>query len=235
MDTIALLGETFAPLAGKHILDIGCGRGEIARDLIAQGARITGVDPAKEAIATARRVAPEAALTVASAEALPFPDDYFDGTVFLNSLHHVAPGAMGAALDEAARVTRPGGLVVVIEPLAAGSFFSALKLIEDETEVRRQAQDALAAALARGPLQSLRSVIFTRSEAFLRFDAFVERATTANPARRDTIACNGKAIEAAFRAHAERDADGRYRLDQPLKGDVLLRPAVPVSPERGAV
>jgi SAM-dependent methyltransferase len=235
MDTIALLGETFAPLAGKHILDIGCGGGELARALIARGARVTGVDPAKEAIAAARRVVPEAALNIASAEALPFPDDYFDGAVFLNSLHHVAPSVMGTALDEAARVTRPGGIVVVIEPLAAGSFFAALKLIEDETEVRRRAQDALAAALARGPLQSLRSVIFTRSEAFLGLDAFVERATAANPARRDNLARNGEAIEAAFRAHAERGADGRYRLDQPLKGDILLRPASPVPPERGAV
>jgi SAM-dependent methyltransferase len=235
MDTISLLGETFAPLARKHILDIGCGGGNLARALIAGGARVTGIDPAKEAIAAARRIAPDAALSVASAEALPFPDDHFDGAVFLNSLHHVPPGGMGAALDEAARVTRPGGLIVVIEPLAAGSFFSALKLIEDETEVRRQAQDALAVALVRGPLQSLRSAIFTRSEAFLGFDAFVERATAANPERRDTIARNGKAIEAAFRAHAEQDADGRYRLEQPLKGDILLRPAVPVSPERGAV
>jgi hypothetical protein len=78
-------------------------------------------------------------------------------------------------------------------------------------------------------------VIFTRCEAFFGFDAFIERATAANPARRDTIARNGKAIEAAFRAHAERGADGRYRFEQPLKGDILLRPAVPVSPERGAV
>ena len=229
MDTIGLLAETFAPLAGKHILDIGCGGGHLARALIARGASVTGVDSEQQAIAAARRLASNAAFHVASAEALPFADGHFDGVVFLNSLHHLAPSGMAAALDEAARVTMPGGLVVVIEPLAEGSFFSAFMPIEDETEVRRQAQDVLAAALTRGPLQRLRSVTFTRSEAFLGFEAFVERATAANPARRDTIARDRRAIEAAFRAHATRDADGRYRLDQPLKADILLHPTVPQS------
>lgn len=229
MDAVGFLVEAFTPLAGKHILDIGCGGGHLARALIARGASVTGVDSEQAAIAIARRVAPNAALHVASAEALPFADGRFDGTVFLNSLHHLIPGGMATALNEAARVTMPGGLVVVIEPLAEGSFFSAFMPIEDETAVRRQAQDALAAALTRGPLQSLRSVIFTRSEAFLGFETFVERATAANPARRDTIARDRRAIEAAFRAHAARDADGRYRLDQPLKADILLRPSVPQS------
>ena len=100
MDTISLLVETFAPIASKRILDLGCGGGQLARALSKQGARVTGIDPAEQAIEAARQAAPEARFEVASAERLPFPDGKFDGAVFLNSLHHLPRAVMVDALNE---------------------------------------------------------------------------------------------------------------------------------------
>lgn len=47
---------------------------------------------------------------------------------------------MDRSLAEAARVIRPGGLLIVMEPLAEGGFFDALRIVEDETAVRVAAQ-----------------------------------------------------------------------------------------------
>jgi ubiquinone/menaquinone biosynthesis C-methylase UbiE len=221
MDTISLLLETFAPIASMRILDLGCGAGQLARALARHGARVTGIDPAEEAIETARRVAPEARFEVASAERLPFPDRQFDGAVFLNSLHHVPRAVMGGALNEAGRVTSAGGFVVVIEPLASGGFFEAFRLIDDETEVRGHAQDAVSAAPLFGLLKPVRSVTFTRSERFADFDRFLDRAVAAQPERRGIVTPIRGRLEAAFRQHSWVSPEGLRHLDQPLKADIL--------------
>src|ERR1700709_1500877 len=123
MDALTLIRETFAPLAGKRILDIGCGPGTLAKRLAAEGAAVTGIDPGTAALTKARESVPAAWFEPASAEALPFPDASFDGAVMLNALHHVPRPAV--ALVEAARVLVTGGGPGPAEPPAPGRFFSA--------------------------------------------------------------------------------------------------------------
>ncbi|MGH1573008.1 class I SAM-dependent methyltransferase [Methylobacterium sp. P31] len=106
MDALTLIRETFVPLPGKRILDIGCGPGTLAKGLVEAGASVTGIDPGEAALARARATVPAARFEAASGEALPFPDGSFDGAVLLNALHHVPNPA--AALAEAARVLAPG-------------------------------------------------------------------------------------------------------------------------------
>lgn len=222
MDALTLIRETFAPLPGKRILDIGCGPGTLAKRLVEDGAAVTGVDPGVAALAEARDAVPDARFEAASAEALPFPEASFDGAVMLNALHHVPDPA--AALREAARILAPGGTLVVVEPLAEGSFFDALRPIEDETAVRAAAQDAIAAALSGGAVLCRQDVTVARREAFATLDAFLARVSAVDPAREATIRARRPIVEAAFLSAAEREADGRYALVQPLRIHVL-RPA----------
>ncbi|MCJ2139953.1 class I SAM-dependent methyltransferase [Methylobacterium sp. E-066] len=219
MDALTLIRETFAPLPGKRVLDIGCGAGTLAQRLAEDGAAVTGVDPGAAALEKARFAVPGARFEAASAEALPFPDGSFDGAVMLNALHHVPDPA--AALAEAARILVPDGILVVVEPLAEGSFFDALRPIEDETAVRAAAQDAIAAALASGAFLCRQDVTVARRETFAALDAFLARVSAVDPAREATIRARRPVVEAAFRAAAEREADGRYALVQPLRIHVL--------------
>ncbi len=227
MDSMRLIEEALAPLAGKTILDIGCGGGFLARSLSRRGAEVVGIDVSPGEIERARKQAPAARFEVAGAEALPFADASFDGAIFLNSLHHVAPAAMAAALAEAARITRPDGVVVVIEPLADGTFFAAFREIEDETAVRQEAEDAIRAALDGRGLDLVRRAVFVRRERFAGLDAFLDMASAADPGRTDAIAGRRRAIEAAFREHAAPDPEGGgFVLDQPMRAHVLRpRPA----------
>ena len=219
MDALTLIRDTFAPLSGKRILDIGCGPGTLARRLVDAGAAVTGIDPGAAALARARASVPEARFEAATGESLPFPEASFDGAVMLNALHHVPDPA--AALGEAARVLAPGGLLVVVEPLAQGSFFDALRPIEDETAVRAAAQEAIAAALAHGAFACRRDVTVERRERFDALDAFLARVSAVDPARAATIQAKRPVVEAAFLNAAVREADGGYGLVQPLRIHVL--------------
>lgn len=220
MDALSLIRETFAPLDGKPILDIGCGPGTLAKALAADGAAVTGVDPGEAALARARAAVPGARFEAASGEALPFPEASFQGAVMLNALHHVPDPAR--ALAEAARVLRPGYALVVVEPLASGSFFDALKPIEDETAIRAAAQAAIAAAIGSGDFACARDLTIERRERFASIDAFFDRVTSVDPARAATIQARRETAEEAFSAAAEREADGRFALVQPLRIHVLM-------------
>jgi ubiquinone/menaquinone biosynthesis C-methylase UbiE len=96
-------------LAGRRVLDVGCGTGQVARALTDLGARVWGIDPSAEMLARARATAPRAAFKEGRGEALPFKDRWFERGVFRLVLHLVD---RSRALSEARRVLVPGGRVV---------------------------------------------------------------------------------------------------------------------------
>lgn len=97
---------------GKEVLDLGCAGGFMAEALALRGANVTGIDPAAEAINSARAHAREGGLRigydVGRGEALPYDDASFDAVVCVDVLEHVAD--LPTALAEVARALRPGGL-----------------------------------------------------------------------------------------------------------------------------
>jgi 2-polyprenyl-6-hydroxyphenyl methylase/3-demethylubiquinone-9 3-methyltransferase len=97
--------------ADRDVLDLGCAGGFMAEALARRGARVTGIDPASEAIAAAQRHAGEAELDirydVGVGEDLPYADASFDVVVCVDVLEHVAD--LPTVIGEVARVLRPGG------------------------------------------------------------------------------------------------------------------------------
>ncbi len=119
-----LMVRQAAPRPGQHALDLCCGTGDIAFALAAAGARVTGVDFSEPMLAVARRRAtrlerahgprprlPE--FLQGDALALPFPDATFDIVTIAYGLRNLAD--IHAGLSEMARVTRPGGRLVVLD------------------------------------------------------------------------------------------------------------------------
>ena len=204
----------------RNILDIGCGRGDFAAGLIEAGYRVTGVDPQPEAITRARQKVLRANFLVGTAEALPIEPGNFDAAVFLNALHHVTPGAMGRALLGAKRSLRAGGFVIVIEPLAEGSFFELLRIVDDESAVRTAAQAAIREASATGLLTIHSSHNYLRRETFRDASQFIERIIAADPARAVAARQFSDWLSEIFGRMAEAEGDG-FTLVQPIKVDVL--------------
>lgn len=216
-DTLAEIVAALAPIEGRAVLDVGCGHGRLTAALAKRGANVSAVDPDGAAVAAARLAAPEARVEQAGGEALPFDDASFDGVVALNSLHHVPGEHLAAALAGMARVARPGAPVLIVEPLAEGSFFDAMRPLEDETAIRASAQDAIVEACRDGgPLRLLAVDEFERVEPFRDVAQFIERLIAVDPARRAAVPAARPMVEKLFATLAEPAAGG-FTLRQPLR------------------
>jgi len=115
--------DQIVPAPGRRTLEIGCGEGRVARDLVRRGHTVTGVDASPTLLRYAREAAPGGRYSEADAAALPFPDGAFDLVVAYNALMDIAD--MPGAVHEAARVLEPGGrfCLCVTHPLNdAGAF-----------------------------------------------------------------------------------------------------------------
>ncbi len=140
----AHLSRTVA-LAGRRVIDVGSGSGELVRWLRSQGADVVGVECGETMIGLAREADADhpSAYVDGTAQALPLPDGQADVVVMANSLHHVPADAMDEALREAHRVLGPGGILYVSEPVAEGSGHELVAIVDDETAVRELAQQAI--------------------------------------------------------------------------------------------
>jgi ubiquinone/menaquinone biosynthesis C-methylase UbiE len=102
--------DVVMPLAaGKQVLEVGCGTGLILERLATVSQRAVGVDVSAGMLNKARERGLEVVL--GSATDLPFADESFDVVCSFKVLAHVPD--IGTALAEIARVTRPGGQMVV--------------------------------------------------------------------------------------------------------------------------
>lgn len=115
-DEVRLLGE----VAGRDVLEVGCGAAQCARWLAGQGARVTGFDLSGRQLRHARRIDEELGraplrLVQADATALPFADASFDlACSAFGAVPFVADSAR--LMREVARVLRPGGRWVFSVP-----------------------------------------------------------------------------------------------------------------------
>jgi ubiquinone/menaquinone biosynthesis C-methylase UbiE len=120
--------DTLQPRPGRRILDVGCGRGKaqvhLSRLRLTQ-VELFAVDVVPErvqaALAASRSHNIRAGFAAADACALPFPDATFDSTFTVAVLQHI--NDVSGAVAELARVTRPGGRIVAVEPDNAARYF----------------------------------------------------------------------------------------------------------------
>lgn len=211
-------------LRGARIIDVGCGGGGLVRHLTREGARVSGIECSEEQLNRARaaeRVGDEDYL-FGYGEDLPLPDASVDIAVYSNSLHHVPVENQLDALRETARVLRSGGLLYVQEPLAEGSAFELVRPVDDETEVRARAREAIARAAREPGLEERLEYRYLTRVRFADFEDFREDVILVDSRRLARFEDRADAMREAFACLGERRADGWY-FDQPTRVNVIAK------------
>jgi 2-polyprenyl-3-methyl-5-hydroxy-6-metoxy-1,4-benzoquinol methylase len=99
---------------GAWVLDLGCGCGvPVARDLVAAGLAVTGVDLSDVQIERARTLVPDATFVRADATQVSFPDGSFDAVVCLYMLIHVPLAEQPPLLARIASWLVPAGVALL--------------------------------------------------------------------------------------------------------------------------
>ncbi|MEK7406916.1 MAG: class I SAM-dependent methyltransferase [Acidobacteriota bacterium] len=109
---VRLILEYFGDLAGKRVLDVGCGKGRFARVLAAEYPR-AGICALDLAVAMLKCVPPGIRACAGSMTELPFADGTFDAAYATESLEHAVE--IERAVAEICRVVKPGGRIVIID------------------------------------------------------------------------------------------------------------------------
>lgn len=116
-----LVLEYLVPVQGKRILEVACGRGGFASVLASRGAIMCGADFSTAALQICRQKASQdimpssrIAFSRADAHHLPFATCAFDLVISCETIEHLTDPS--AALQEMARVCKPGGLLYLTTP-----------------------------------------------------------------------------------------------------------------------
>lgn len=200
---------------GLAVIELGCGDARLVREMLelglARSVVALEVDERQHAKNLAR---PMSGLTFrqASATAVPYPDDLFDLALMLKSLHHIPLHGMGRALDEVARVLKPGGWFYVSEPVYDGTLNSIVKLFNDEGMVRMSAQLALDEALDRhdSPWKALQEQHFDMPVSYASCADFEQRMLYPTFADHRVDEPVLQAVRTAYAQHAAPDGSARF-------------------------
>ncbi len=230
-DTLPLITDELDLLASLvhlsdcQLIEPGCGPARLASALVARypGTHVTGLEVDERQHAK-NLAAPPPGLTFlqAGAQAIPFADASFDGALMLKSLHHVPMPLMAQALDEVARVLRPGGWFYVSEPVYAGPLNEIMRLFNDEGVVRAAAQQALDQALATGAWAAASEHRFAMPVHFSDFATFEARMMQPTFANHQIDAPLREAIRQRFESNMGPDG---VRLTRPMHVRLLHKKA----------
>lgn len=200
-------------LDGRDVLDVGCGAGDMVRWFRHQGARPVGVECGDAMRRRAIAADPEHADDYIDAvgQDLPFDDASFDVVHLMASLHHVPVDDMSAAIAEAARVVRPGGVVYVVEPAVEEPDDDVLHPVVDERVERTAAQAAIDGAGEHG-LEIVERFEFEREVIVADFDEWMAEITDIETDRAHALATHRDEIREKFE-----------RLGRPVDGGRAFR------------
>jgi SAM-dependent methyltransferase len=119
-----LLGD----VRGKTVFDMGCGSGETIIPLVRRGAQVNGIDISPELIAFAQRRLKASDLSanvrVGSAYETGMPDGSVDVVFCMALIHHLD---IATVRDEMKRILRPGGYIVLKEPIRFSKGYDLLR------------------------------------------------------------------------------------------------------------
>ena len=112
---IALARKQLGDPARLSVLDVGCGTGITLGVLASRFQKAMGVDISDKMVDEAKRRVPACEFKAFDGASIPAADGTYDLVYAINVFHHVPPPRRAALVADMARVTKPGGLVAILE------------------------------------------------------------------------------------------------------------------------
>lgn len=214
------------PWEGADVLELGCGRARVTRQLAEQlplaSVVATEVDliqlEKNQAIADLSKVR----FMQGGMEAIPLADGSVDIAIMLKSLHHVPARFLDPGFAEVQRVLRPGGHLCLLEPVYAGDFNAILSLFNDERLVREEAFAALCRAVEQGLFGHSGQHFFETPGHYPDWESFESSTLKVTHMEHDISPELHEEIKGAFMAHL--GSEGAFFL-KPSRIDLLQKPA----------
>ena len=134
------------------ILEVGCGDGRLTGELTQISGLTVAMDIFEDQLKLAQRsIGSPIQVVTARGEMLPITANHIDAVVFTLSLHHHQNP--GKALNEAVRVLKEDGKILVLEPDASTELSKLFAILHDESDEYELAE----AAIAQSGLKEIRS------------------------------------------------------------------------------
>ncbi len=215
----------YLPLKGARVLELGCGRAWMTRCMIEAFAPATIVATEVDRIQHEKNLQiddlPMVRFVYGGAEAIDQPDASMDIVIMLKSLHHVPLEQMDPALQEIARVLKPGGLAYISEPVYRGDLNEIMRLFHDEKEVRGAAFQAVTRAVEQGTLELVEQIFFNAPGHYRDFTHFENRMLNVTHTEHRIDDALYQQIQLAFNQHMTPDG---AHFQKPSRVDLLRRP-----------
>jgi SAM-dependent methyltransferase len=157
-------------ITGLDVLEIGCGKGRITRDLAKYAKRVVATDPDALALEKAQTLVAAGNVTfVHEPCGVPvLPPGSFDAALYTLSLHHVPADEMSASLSATADLLNKNGVIIFVEPGDTGTFTMAKERFGAGSGDERPAREAAIAAMHALDRWTLGETILFRT--FFQFD-----------------------------------------------------------------
>jgi ubiquinone/menaquinone biosynthesis C-methylase UbiE len=202
--------------AGR-VLDLGCGGGHVGFKAAPYAKEVVAYDLSAEMLAALSREAAKRGIAnlvtkQGRAEHLPFDDGSFDVVLSRFSAHHWQD--FPAALREARRVLKSGGIAAFVDVVSPGSplldtFLQAIELFRDPSHVRNYSCAEWRSAVAAAGFTPAAA---TERRLRLDFASWVERMGTPE-IHRQAIRSLQSRMPAEVLSHFAIEADGSFTLD----------------------
>jgi len=208
-------------LNSKNILDVGCGDGWFlswVSNFIRYG---IGIDPSKEQINIAKTKINDKKISFMNigAESIHTMNKKFDLIFFFNSFHHVPEKLMFEALNQSSKSMSDSSLLIIVEPIAKGNFYSFMKEIDDEYYVRLKAyQNILNCKNAK--LSILKEIFYEEIKSFDSYNQCIKFLKNIDKKRIPYIEKNILELENKFHSLAKKNKD-KFEFVQPMRMNIL--------------